>query len=878
MGRQSGKENIKKSCAGLLAHVDAGKTTLSESMLLSAGVIRKGGRVDHGDSFLDYDAQERSRGITIFSKQAILTWKGTEFTFIDTPGHVDFSAEMERTLSVLDYAVVLISGTDGVQPHTETIWKLLELYHIPAFIFVNKMDISHLTQAQLEEELCRRLDERCVSFMQDGAARDEAAALCDDAALNEYMEHGSLGDETLRRLVRERKLFPCVFGSALKMEQVDRLLDVMDQCTEAKTYPEEFGARVYKVSQDEHGSRLTHLKVTGGTLKVRTKLYQEEKADQLRRYCGGKYTLVNEVHAGEVCAVKGIRSLVPGEGLGYERQRRQGVLTSSMSYRVVLPEGGDAAVMWRHLQELAQEDPQLHVSYQPQNQELRVRLMGEIQTEVLKQIIAERYHVQVGFEEGSVVYKETLLEPVEGIGHYEPLRHYAEVHVLLEPLPPGSGLQFASACREDDLALNWQRLILTHMQEQEHPGVLTGSAITDLRITLLSGRAHLKHTEGGDFRQATYRAIRHGLRKGKSILLEPYDEFRMELPPEMMSRAIYDIEQMGGTFVIQHNDAQCCVLSGSAPSVGLNAYASKLAAFTRGRGRLQRAMKGYAPCHDAEEVISRIGYDCERDLEHPCGSVFCAHGAGFYVPWDEVEEHMHLPLSFVQPQEQRPQETVKKTPVRREGSEDEELMAIFARTYGPQKRRISDRESYARHEQQREQIRVDLKQLPACLLVDGYNVIHDWEELRALAQDNLDAARHRLIQILSNYQGYRQCTLIIVFDAYKVKDNQGSMQKQDNIYVVYTKTAQTADSYIESATHRLAKEFRVTVATSDGMEQLIAIGQGASRMSARQLKLEVEHMAETGFRAYAQRQKKGGSRPLQQLRELAVEEEDPLSK
>lgn len=745
MGRQSGKENVKKSCAGLLAHVDAGKTTLSESMLLSAGVIRKGGRVDHGDSFLDYDAQERSRGITIFSKQAILTWKGTEFTFIDTPGHVDFSAEMERTLSVLDYAVVLISGTDGVQPHTETIWKLLELYHIPAFIFVNKMDISHLTQAQLEEELCRRLDERCVSFMQDGAARDEAAALCDDAALNEYMEHGSLGDETLRRLVRERKLFPCVFGSALKMEQVDRLLDVMDQCTEAKTYPEEFGARVYKVSQDEHGSRLTHLKVTGGTLKVRTKLYQEEKADQLRRYCGGKYTLVNEVHAGEVCAVKGIRSLVPGEGLGYERQRRQGVLTSSMSYRVVLPEGGDAAVMWRHLQELAQEDPQLHVSYQPQNQELRVRLMGEIQTEVLKQIIAERYHVQVGFEEGSVVYKETLLEPVEGIGHYEPLRHYAEVHVLLEPLPPGSGLQFASACREDDLALNWQRLILTHMQEQEHPGVLTGSAITDLRITLLSGRAHLKHTEGGDFRQATYRAVRQGLMQAESVLLEPWYSFVLEVPAEQIGRAISDVRAMNGEIDSPEDAGGMMRLEGAAPVAGMNEYMQELLAYTHGRGRLSLTPGGYRPCREQQKIVDAIGYEPERDTDNPADSVFCSHGAGVNIPWDQVKDYMHLESCLKPPVEETA--PIAAPRYRSLSIDDRELEAIMEREFGKIKR-----PQYSARQVNAAASEPVFEKKPEFIIVDGYNLIFAWDELKKLTADRLDLARGRAALLVGRVQ------------------------------------------------------------------------------------------------------------------------------
>ena len=871
MGRQSGKENIKKSCAGLLAHVDAGKTTLSESMLLSAGVIRKGGRVDHGDSFLDYDAQERSRGITIFSKQAILTWKGTEFTFIDTPGHVDFSAEMERTLSVLDYAVVLISGTDGVQPHTETIWKLLELYHIPAFIFVNKMDISHLTQAQLEEELCRRLDEHCVSFMQDGAARDEAAALCDDAALNEYMEHGSLGDETLRRLVRERKLFPCVFGSALKMEQVDRLLDVMDQCTEAKTYPEEFGARVYKVSQDEHGSRLTHLKVTGGTLKVRTKLYQEEKADQLRRYCGGKYTLVNEVHAGEVCAVKGIRSLVPGEGLGYERQRKQGVLTSSMSYRVVLPEGGDAAVMWRHLQELAQEDPQLHVSYQPQNQELRVRLMGEIQTEVLKQIIAERYHVQVGFEEGSVVYKETLLEPVEGIGHYEPLRHYAEVHLLLEPGEQGSGLRFATACSEDVLERNWQRLILTHLEEKEHRGVLAGFPITDMRITLLSGRAHVKHTEGGDFRQATYRAVRQGLMRAKSVLLEPWYEFQLEIPQQYVGRALSDLQRMSAEFAAPTVQNETALLTGTAPVASMHSYPLEVAAYTRGTGRLSCVLMGYKPCHNADEVIASMQYDPERDLENPPDSVFCSHGAGFTVKWDQVEQYMHLAgWSPERPAEEaEPVRAVRSAPPQAP-IDDKELMEIFERTYGKITRR--EFQSVKKPENPRSLDKREIqsrKEQKEYLLVDGYNVIFAWKELQQLAKESLDAARTRLMDLLSNYQGFRQCVCILVFDAYKVPRAKEDVVRYHNIYVVYTKEAQTADSYIERAVYEISKEHRVRVVTSDAAEQMIVLGHGALRVAAGEFHDEAAEVQEQIREQLRQQNKKQKNPAMRQALEEA---------
>lgn len=860
MGQHAGKQIV----LGLLAHVDAGKTTLSEGMLYLSGSIRKRGRVDHGNTALDFYQQEMQRGITIFAKQAYLPYNGSGYTLLDTPGHVDFSAEMERTLSVLDYALVVISALDGIQAHTRTIWRLLQHYDLPCFLFVNKMDIAHEESLQIMQKLHEELDEHCVCF-DDSDHWKEETALCSEDALEQYMETGEIEEEMITSLIQERKLFPVFFGSALKMQGVEKLFASLDRYTRMRDYPSTFGARVFKVNVDEQGNRLTHLKITGGMLRVKEKLYQEEKADQLRRYCGKNYELLQSVSAGMVCAVKGIRSLYPGEGLGCEKTQIEASLTPYMTYQLHPLANGDLTTLFMACQQLAQEDPQLHVDFDGNSQQLHVQLMGEIQCEVLQQQLSERFHLTVAVDDGSVIYKETILEPVEGIGHFEPLRHYAEVHVLLEPLPPGSGLQVASRCLEEDLALSWQRLILSHILEREHPGVLGGYPITDLRITLLSGKAHLKHTEGGDFREAVYRAIRHGLRRGKSVLLEPYCDFCIEVPQEALGRAIFEIERIQGSFQLQEAEEGSARLSGCAPLAGMQLVAKELSSFTKGQGRLYYTFANYRPCKQAQIVLETRGYDCDRDVEHPCGSIFCAHGAGYYVSWDQVEQHMHLPYSCEIKKESSitPSKKNNTKKVQSSFQEDEELQAIFDQTYKVKKQKINHRESYERHEQQRMNKE---RNLPECLLVDGYNIIHDWDALSELAKQDLDAARHALIQLMCNYQGYRHCTLILVFDAYKVKDQNGTMQKIDNIYVVYTKTAQTADSYIEQATNHLAKEYRVTVATSDGLEQLIAIGQGAIRISARGFYEEVMQEHVRGLQQAKKVQQKGFVQPLAALR------------
>ena len=870
---------MKHIVISMLAHVDAGKTTMTESLLFQAGAIRKRGRVDHGDSFLDFDHQEQDRGITIFSKQVYLRHGECSFTFLDTPGHVDFSAEMERTLSVSDYALLLISGTDGVQAHTQTIWRLLEHYQIPVFVFINKMDISHRSEEELMQELQRTLSPHCISFTNDSARRDEEAALCEETALEEFLEQGSLGDNTITSLIRKRVLFPCFFGAALKMKGISEMLDAIERYTALPSYPEEFGARVFKVSTDEQGNRLTHLKVTGGTLRVKEKLYKDEKADQLRRYCGRSFEALNEVHAGEICAVKGIRSLYPGEGLGFEKQETSPALSALMNYELNIPLECDSSRLWNVIRQLAQEDPQLHAGYDPDQRRITLRLMGEIQREILCRQIEERFHFPVELQPGSVVYKETLLEAVEGVGHYEPLRHYAEVHLLLEPLPPGSGIQIENRCDDDVLEPSYQRLILSHIREKEHVGVLSGSPITDLRITLLSGKAHLKHTEGGDFREATYRAIRNGLRKGKSVLLEPYCQYRLEVPDASLSRAIYDLERIHAAFELKNEHEGMTTLSGRAALSGIQQCVNELHSYTRGYGRFFYTFDQYLPCSDPEAVLQKIDYDCERDVNNPCGSIFCSHGAGYYVPWDEVEQHMALPYSYgiVKREDQKEERTRPvQSNARLAADEDAQLAAIFEKTYRTKKKKVSSREDYE-HRQEKKQLRAQ-PQLPICLLVDGYNVIHDWPQLKALAQENLDAARQRLIQIMSSYQGYRGCVVILVFDAYKVKDQNGSMHQQDNIFVVYTKTAQTADSYIEQATHRLAKEYQVIVATSDGMEQLIAISQGAVRISSRQLALESQRLHEQGMESAAAVQSKGLAQPLAALRQWQDSETDHAEK
>lgn len=870
---QNTTRETKQICLGLLAHVDAGKTTLSESLLYHCGAIRHCGRVDHGDSALDYDQQERSRGITIYAKPAYIQHQTNGYTLLDTPGHVDFSAEMERTLAVLDYALLLISALDGVQAHTQTIWRLLKRYEIPTLIFVNKMDIAHRDAQDLLEELTAKLDAHCVRFYPHNPARDEEAALCDEQSLDAFLSQGMLRDEQMADLIAKRQLFPVFFGSALRMTGVDALMSALDRYTRMPAYPPDFGARIFKISSDEQGNRLTHLKITGGTLKVKSRLYQEEKADQLRRYCGKSYTLLPEARAGMVVSVKGIRSLYPGEGLGFESNFGKQMLTSYMSYRLRPVSGGDLTQLHGALRTLAQEDPSLHVRLDSANEALSVRLMGEIQSEVLKEQLRTRFHMETDIDEGDIVYKETLAQCVEGVGHYEPLRHYAEVHVLLEPLPAGSGIQAASVCPQEVLAPSWQRMILAQIQESEHIGVLGGFALSDLRITLLSGKAHLKHTEGGDFREALQRAIRHGLRRGKSVLLEPYCDFRMEVDDECLSRAIYDIERREGTFSLQSEKQGTTIVKGRAPLAGLQKIAKDFPAYTKGRGQLFYSFESYRPCTHAKEVLEKRAYDCDRDVEHPCGSIFCAHGAGFHVPWDEVERYMHLPYTAVTKQEKpHTQHTPQPRQTRTQTQDDEQLMEIFERTYGTKKKKVSDRESYERREQQRKASAPAT--LPQCLLVDGYNIIHDWDELKLLAKEDLDAARRRLIDLLSSYQGYRRCTLILVFDAYRVKEQRATMQKVDNIYVVYTKTAQTADSYIEQATHRLADSYRVSVATSDGMEQLIAISQGAMRISARGLYEEVCKLHEQGMRQAGEYQSKGLAQPLSALRAWQKEDDE----
>ncbi len=846
---------------GLLAHVDAGKTTLSEGMLYLSGSIRDMGRVDHRDTFLDTYEMERERGITIFSKQAVMKWKDMELTLLDTPGHVDFSAEMERVLQVLDYAVLVISGADGVQGHTVTLWRLLKRYDVPVFLFVNKMDREGTDRNALMEELKSRLDEGCTDFqlMSDGKPDDlENLAVCDDAMLEEYLETGKIAKDTVRRAVAERKIFPCWFGSALKAEGITEFLEGIREYSICPEYPEAFGAKVYKIARDPQGNRLTYLKVTGGELKVKETLPGVEgKVNQIRIYSGDRYEMVQSAQAGMVCAVTGLEETSPGQGIGEEKDSDIPALEPVLTYRVELPEGCDVHAMLINLRQLEEEEPELHIVWVEEAQEIHIQLMGEVQTEVLQRLIKERYGVLIEFREGRIIYKETIAGPVEGVGHFEPLRHYAEVHLLLEPGERGSGLQFSSECSEDVLDRNWQRLILTHLDEKEHRGVLTGSALTDVRITLISGRAHQKHTEGGDFRQATYRAVRQGLMKARSVLLEPYYEFRMELPMENVGRAMNDIQRMNGTFSGPETEKDLAVLTGSAPVSEMRGYQKEFAAYTGGFGRMSCILKGYDVCSNAEEVIGEIGYDPESDIENTADSVFCAHGAGFIVPWYQVEEYMHVesPLKSTLEQEKSEErrQSAKTAAVRASSRTieltQEELDAIYVRTPDPVRKNVSSTpvKVSADPDNERRKTRSDMpadkRKKPdgeEYLLVDGYNIIFAWDELRELSEIDLAAARGKLADILCNYQGYRKCTLILVFDAYKVEGNPGEVSKYHNIHIVYTKEAETADQYIEKTVRKMAKNHHVTVATSDALEQVIILGQGAHRMSASGLKEEVE--------------------------------------
>ena len=855
----------KKLVIGILAHVDAGKTTLSESMLYQSGSIRKLGRVDKGDAFLDTYELERERGITIFSKQAQLSIDDLQITLLDTPGHVDFSAEMERTLQVLDYAILVISGADGVQGHTETLWKLLERYHIPVFLFINKMDQNGTDEAALMNELKKRLDENCVDFSQtDTDELNESIAMCSEALLEQYLESGEIEDTQIRNLIRKRNLFPCYFGSALKVTGVDEFMRGIMNYTEVATESEEakFGAKVYKISRDNQGNRLTYIKVTSGCLKVKDLLSGrdrrkekdwEEKINQIRIYSGAKFETVNQAERGMICAVTGLSQTYPGEGLGIERDSDIPILEPVLTYQIQLPEDCEAHSMLEKLRQLEEEEPLLHIVWNEKLGEIYAQIMGEVQIEVLKSLIWERFHVRIEFGKGNIVYKETIRQSVEGVGHFEPLRHYAEVHLLLEPAESGSGLHFFTNCSQDELDLNWQRLILTHLEEKEHCGVLTGSAITDMHITLIAGRAHQKHTEGGDFRQATYRAVRQGLKKAENVLLEPYYSYRLEVPSDMVGRAMTDIQRMNGTFDSPMLNEDMAILKGSAPVVTMRDYQTEVISYTKGRGRLSCTLEGYKPCHNQEEVVKEVGYDSERDLDNPTGSVFCAHGAGFVVKWDEVENYMHL-QSTLESKETVGEEFVFPTAAARRASTylemtEEDQKELDAMVEASQRKREAARKSYAyRKDFSNEKIAVNSSTKPYSnkkkqkeyLLVDGYNIIFAWEELNELAQVNMDAARGCLQDVLCNYQGIKKCELILVFDAYKVEGFSGEIQKYHNIHVVYTKEAETADQYIEKVAHEIGRKYLVTVATSDGTEQVIIRGQGCHLLSAKELKEEVE--------------------------------------
>ncbi len=853
---------MKKITVGILAHVDSGKTTLSEAMLFQSGSIKKLGRVDNRDSFLDTFSLERSRGITIFSKQAVLEYNDTEFTLIDTPGHVDFSAETERTLQILDYAILVISATDGVQIHTQTLWRLLTKYRIPCFIFVNKMDLDGADKDVILHNLKAKLNENCVDF-NPGSREEfsESIALCSEELLAKY-ESGNLSDADITNAVKSAKLFPCMFGSALKLKGIEDFMDCLYKYTLMPKYGKEFGGRVYKISEDK-GQRLTHIKITGGELRVKEILQSgdntnNEKVNQIRIYSGDKFTPVDSAPAGTVCAVTGITFAKCGDGLGNERNAMLPMLEPVLTYSLILPDGIDNHTMLEKMRVLEKEEPQLKVEWNAQGEEIQVKLMGEIQLEILQSIIEERFGVKVAFGKGNIIYKETIADTVEGVGHFEPLRHYAEVHLLMKSGKRDSGLVFKADCKEDVLDKNWQRLILTHLYEKTHLGVLTGSPITDIEITLKSGKAHPKHTEGGDFRQATYRAVRQGLRSASSVLLEPVYSFTLEIPTENVGRAMADIQLMCGSFEPPVTEGELSVITGTAPVSTMYDYSAKVVAYTHGKGRLSCILKGYEPCHNAQEVIEKIGYDCDGDTANPCDSVFCSKGAGYNVKWDSVKSHMHLPSVLATPKNEYAPVGARRNISSYKNSNnlfalDKELMEIFEQTYGPIKNRSANinnnhftftesSEKKSKAEKSRPAPKYDGKEY---LLVDGYNVIFSWEQLRELSKDNIDGARNALINILCNYQGYKKCETILVFDAYKVKGNVREIEKINNISVVYTKEAETADMYIERVTHTLAKKNnRVRVVTSDALEQVIILGNGALRVSSREFLAEVQQAEE----------------------------------
>ena len=854
---------MKRLTIGILAHVDSGKTTLSEGLLYCAGMLRKLGRVDHGDAFLDTHALEKSRGITIFSKQARLLYGDCEFTLLDTPGHVDFSAEAERTLSVLDYALLVVSGSEGIQPHTETLFKLLCRYGVPTFVFINKMDISHLSRQELMGGL-KRLGEGFIDFSDD-VPKDEfydGLAMCSEDMMEQYLDTGTVPADTIRQSIRQRQVFPCFFGSALKLEGIKELLAGLEEYTTEPHRGDEFGARVFKISDDPQGARLTHMKITSGCLKVKDVLHGSgwaEKADQIRIYSGAKYQTVDQAPAGMVCAVTGLTAAHPGDGLGAEAGAPSPVLEPVLAYRAVLPEGVDAHKALSALRKLEDADPALHVAWNEGLQEIRVQLMGEVQLEIVQSLLKERFGLDIGFDQGGILYKETITSTVEGVGHYEPLRHYAEVHLLLQPLEAGGGLVFSTGCKEDELDKSWQRLILTHLKEKTHLGVLTGSPITDMSITLVAGKAHLKHTEGGDFRQATYRALRQGLMQAESRLLEPWYSFSLQVPQECVGRAMNDLQAMGASFDPPEQRQEDAVISGTAPVIKLQGYPAVLTGYTKGRGRLSCEGARYLPCHNSDEVIAAIGYDPESDTDNPADSVFCSHGAGHTVKWNAVFDNMHIP-AVLRPKSEPEHEHAAPILSR---SDEEELIRIYERTYGPiRSNPIAAFRPSVSVQSQGFRLPEAAETGPEYLLVDGYNIIFAWDDLAAIAKEDMDLARSRLVNLMCNYRGLHRCEIILVFDAYRIKGNTGSVETVNNISVVYTKEAETADSYIERTTHELSKNYRVQVATSDRMEQLIIIGNGAMRISADAFRKEVDR-TEAAMRELMAEKANGGQKLME---------------
>lgn len=864
-----------KLTVGILAHVDAGKTTLSEQILYKCGAITKVGRVDQQNTFLDTHSLEKERGITIFSKQALFSLPDFEITLLDTPGHVDFSTEMERTLQVLDYAILVINGADGVQSHTRTLWKLLKRYEIPVFLFVNKMDQNGVDKVCLLQELKNKLSNDCVDFNASHREEEflEEIAVRDEGLMEAFLEGKSPETDDIRNLIANRQIFPCFFGSALKDFGVDELLEQMNLFMKEKEYGDTFAARVFKIGRDHQNNRLTYMKITGGSLKVKQMLEGlewgkeepwSEKADQIRFYSGNSYEMREEAYAGQICAVTGLGKTYAGEGLGVETEDTVAFLEPVLTYRMELAENINVHQAYEKLQILAQEDPALHMEWKEKLGEIYVKVMGEIQIEVLKKLIQDRFSMEVEFGSGYIVYKETIANTVEGVGHFEPLRHYAEAHILLEPLPRGSGLQFDTICSEDILDKNWQRLIMTHLMEKQHVGVLTGSVITDMKMTILTGKAHAKHTEGGDFRQATYRAVRQGLRKAKSVLLEPVYEFVLEVPTAMVGRAMSDVQKMYGDIVISDEQSTAgegmTILTGTCPVITMQEYQREVLAYTKGCGRLECQMKGYEPCHNTEEVIGQMGYDPDRDLENPCGSVFCSHGAGVTVDWSEVEDHMHLEMVYREEDSSWKEEILEVKAIRRQTSDfigTEEIDAILNRTYGANKKG-SDYiapQGWNRGKGQRQNERTEAvtkvykgtTKKESYLLVDGYNIIYAWKELKELAAVSLDGARGKLQDILCDYQAMKGCQLMVVFDAYRLQGHPVEVFDYHNIRVVFTKEAETADQYIEKFAVRHAKEYSITVATSDGLEQVIIRGQGCALLSARDLEEEIKR-SKTDFK------------------------------